>query len=81
MKATGIVRKIDVLGRIVIPKELRRTLRINEGDPLEIYTDDEGGIVLRKHEQVCVACGDTDIHVRVLGIKLCQKCLERIKGI
>ncbi len=52
MKATGIVRRIDELGRIVIPKEIRRTLRIREGDPLEIYTDREGGIVLRKYSPI-----------------------------
>ena len=49
MKATGIVRRIDDLGRIVIPKEIRRTLRLREGTPLEIYTDTEGGIVLKKY--------------------------------
>ena len=49
MKATGIVRRIDELGRIVIPKEIRKTLRIREGDPMEIYTDVEGGITLRKY--------------------------------
>ena len=48
MKATGIVRRIDGLGRIVIPKEIRGTLRIREGDPLEIFTDDDGGIIFRK---------------------------------
>lgn len=50
MKATGVVRRIDDLGRIVIPKELRRSLRIQEGDPLEIFTDDEGGVVFRKYD-------------------------------
>lgn len=49
MKATGITRRIDDLGRVVIPKEIRRTLRIREGDPLEIFTDQEGGIVLKKY--------------------------------
>ena len=48
MKATGVVRRIDDLGRIVIPKEIRRVLHIKEGDPLEIYTDREGGVILRK---------------------------------
>lgn len=52
MKATGIVRRIDDLGRVVVPKEIRRTLRIREGDPLEIYTDREGGIVLRKYSPI-----------------------------
>ena len=49
MKATGITRRIDDLGRVVIPKEIRRTLRIREGDPLEIFTDREGGIILKKY--------------------------------
>jgi len=52
MKATGIVRRIDDLGRVVIPKEIRRTLRIREGDPLEIYTDKEGAIILKKYSPV-----------------------------
>lgn len=52
MKATGIVRRIDDLGRVVIPKEIRRTLRIREGDPLEIYTDKEGGVIFRKYSQM-----------------------------
>ncbi len=49
MKATGIVRRIDDLGRVVVPKEIRRTLRIREGDPMEIYTDREGQIILKKY--------------------------------
>ena len=49
MKATGIVRRVDDLGRIVIPKEIRRTLKIREGDPLEIYTEKDGGVILRKY--------------------------------
>lgn len=52
MKATGIVRRIDELGRVVIPKEIRRTLRIREGDPLEIYTDKEGGVILKKYSLI-----------------------------
>ena len=52
MKATGIVRRIDDLGRVVIPKEIRRTLRIREGDPLEIFTDKEGEIVLKKYSPI-----------------------------
>lgn len=52
MKATGIVRRIDDLGRVVVPKEIRRTLRIREGDPLEIFTDREGEIILKKYSPV-----------------------------
>lgn len=67
MKATGIVRRIDDLGRVVIPKEIRRTLRIREGDPLEIYTEKDGGVIFRKYSpmgdlqdfasQICEAMG------------------------
>ena len=52
VKATGIIRKIDDLGRVVIPKEIRRTLRIREGDPLEIYTDREGEVILKKYSMM-----------------------------
>lgn len=52
MKATGIVRRIDDLGRVVIPKEIRRTLKIREGDPLEIFTDTEGAVILKKYSPV-----------------------------
>ena len=52
MKATGIVRRIDELGRIVVPKEIRRVLRIREGDPLEIFTDKDGEIVLKKYSPI-----------------------------
>jgi len=53
MKATGIVRRIDDLGRVVIPKEIRRTMRIREGDPLEIYTDRDGGVIFKKYSAIC----------------------------
>lgn len=52
MKATGIVRRIDDLGRVVIPKEIRRTLRIREGDPLEIYTGTDGGVIFKKYSPI-----------------------------
>lgn len=52
MKATGIVRRIDDLGRVVVPKEIRRTLRIREGDPLEIFTEQNGAIVLKKYSPI-----------------------------
>ena len=52
MKATGIVRRIDDLGRVVIPKEIRKTLRIKEGTPMEIYTDREGQIILKKYSPI-----------------------------
>lgn len=52
MKATGIVRRIDELGRIVVPKEIRRMLRLREGDPLEIFTDRDGGVILKKYSAI-----------------------------
>ena len=52
MKATGIVRRIDDLGRVVIPKEIRRTLRIREGDPMEIFTNAEGAVVFKKYSPI-----------------------------
>lgn len=52
MKATGIVRRIDDLGRVVIPKEIRRTMRIREGDPLEIYTDKDGEVIFKKYSPI-----------------------------
>ena len=52
MKATGIVRRIDDLGRVVIPKEIRRTLRIREGDPLEIFVDHDGEVILKKYSPI-----------------------------
>ena len=71
MRATGIVRRIDELGRVVIPKEIRRTLRIREGDPLEIYTDHDGEVVLKKYspsgEIANIAKDYTDSLYRTLG--------------
>lgn len=71
MRATGIVRRIDELGRVVIPKEIRRTLRIREGDPLEIFTDHDGGVVLKKYSPIgeisAIAKDYTDSLHRTLG--------------
>ena len=64
MKATGIVRRIDDLGRIVVPKEIRRTLRIREGDALEIFTDREGEIILKKYSPLVDICSVSQIQIR-----------------
>jgi AbrB family transcriptional regulator (stage V sporulation protein T) len=76
MKATGIVRRIDDLGRVVIPKEIRRTMRIREGDPLEIYTDKDGEVIFKKYSlmggltdfaaQMCETLNKTTGHVCVI---------------
>lgn len=75
MRATGIVRRIDELGRVVIPKEIRRTLRIREGDPLEIYTDHDGEVVLKKYSPIgeiaTIARDYTDSLYRSLGHICC----------
>ena len=68
MKATGIVRRIDDLGRVVIPKEIRRTLRLREGTPLEIFTDREGEIILKKYSPMIFVCiTDRDQVIAVAG--------------
>ena len=75
MKSTGIVRKVDELGRIVIPIELRRTYNINEKDKLEIYTEGDC-ILLKKHLQSCIFCGST---IKIKSFKdkiICQNCIE-----
>lgn len=66
MKATGIVRRIDDLGRVVIPKEIRRTLRIREGDALEIYTDNTGGVIFRKYSPIGDLSQTADQYAEVL---------------
>mgnify|MGYP000741988573 CR=1 FL=1 len=67
MKATGIVRRIDDLGRIVIPKEIRRTLRIRETDPMEIYTDIDGQIVLKKYSPMGDITAMAEEYVKTLA--------------
>ncbi len=67
MKATGIVRRIDDLGRVVIPKEIRRTMRIREGDPLEIYTDANGEVIFKKYSPIGELGPYTKQYVDVLG--------------
>ena len=73
MKATGIVRKVDELGRIVIPIELRRTLNIEEKDSMEIYVNDDS-IILRKYEPACIFCGGTHGVEVFKGKNICASC-------
>ena len=70
MKATGIVRRIDDLGRVVIPKEIRRTMRIREGDPLEIYTDREGEVIFKKYSPIGELAGFATQYAETLH-KIC----------
>ena len=79
MKSTGVVRRVDELGRIVIPIELRRTLDIAEKDALEIYVDGEQ-IILKKYEPACIFCGDARDVINYKGKNSCKKCLEEIRN-
>lgn len=80
MKSTGIVRKVDELGRIVLPIELRRTLDIEEKDSLEIYVDGSS-IVLRKYQPACVFCDDATDVVNFKGKIVCQNCLKELASL
>ncbi|KGK88013.1 AbrB/MazE/SpoVT family DNA-binding domain-containing protein [Clostridium sp. HMP27] len=80
MKSTGVVRKVDELGRIVLPIELRRTLDIAEKDALEIYVEGQQ-IILKKHEPACVFCGEADKVQNYKGKNICVKCLKALKDI
>ena len=77
MKSTGIVRKVDELGRIVLPIELRRPLDIAERDPLEIYVDGSS-IILKKYMPACIFCGESRDVVQFKGKNVCPKCLKEL---
>lgn len=77
MKSTGIVRKVDELGRIVLPIELRRTLDIAEKDPLEIYMEGDS-IVLRKYQPACVFCDSSKDIVNFRGKNVCSECIRNL---
>ena len=79
MKSTGIVRKVDELGRIVLPIELRRTLGIDIKDSIEIYVDNST-IVLKKYEPTCIFCGESENVVTHIDKNICKKCLDEIKN-
>ncbi len=78
MKATGIVRKVDELGRVVLPKELRTTMDIQEGTPLEIYTEGDA-IVFKLYKPGCYFCGNTNIKIHFGGKPICRACVEKIR--
>lgn len=80
MKSTGIVRKVDELGRIVLPIELRRTLDIAERDELEIYLDDDK-VVLKKYEPSCIFCSASRGLVSYHGRNVCMDCIEKMSKI
>ena len=80
MKSTGIVRKVDELGRIVIPKEIRKTFRIEVKDELEIYVE-EDRIILKKYEPTCIFCGAGENLLDFGEKNICPECAEKIGGL
>lgn len=77
MKSTGIVRKVDELGRVVLPIELRRTLDINQKDSLEIYVDGEK-IILKKYSPACIFCGEAEGTAYFKGKNVCPNCINEM---
>ncbi len=78
MKSTGIVRKVDELGRVVLPIELRRTLDIAERDALEIFTEG-ASIILKKYEPACLFCGDAKDVINYKSKNICVNCMKELK--
>ena len=76
MKATGIVRQLDKLGRIVLPKELRKVFEVENEDSLEIYVEDDK-IILKKYAPTCVFCNSKDV-VEYKGKHICKECFKEI---
>ena len=79
MKSTGIVRKVDELGRIVLPIELRRSFDLKERDSIEIYTDSDM-IILKKFQRTCVFCNSPEDITEYKGKSVCSKCLAELKS-
>ena len=80
MKSTGVIRRIDELGRMVVPKEIRNKLSIATGDPIEIYVEGEQ-IILKKCEDVCTFCSSAAALTEFFGRKICKSCLEELKNL
>lgn len=80
MKATGMVRKVDELGRVVLPIELRRTFEISEKDALEIYTEGNDTIILKKYQPCCVFCGDAKDTIVYKSKTVCRSCIEELRN-
>ncbi len=78
MKATGIVRPVDPLGRVVIPVELRRNLGIKTDDSMEVFVDGDY-IMLKKYEPACIFCGNMKDVQQIRGKNICRECLDEMK--
>ena len=79
MKSTGVVRRIDELGRIVLPIELRRTLGLDVKDPLEIFVNGDQ-IVLKPYRPCCIFCGEGNDTVKYMDKCVCKSCIEKLNG-
>ena len=79
MRSLGIVRNLDQLGRFVIPKETRKMLNLNGGDPVEIFTDGDK-IIIKKYAPGCQCCGNMENIKEYKGIKICKKCLNELNN-
>ena len=79
MKSTGVVRKVDELGRIVLPIEIRKTLDIQQKDAIEIFID-ENKIILQKYQPACIFCNQIDNIVYFNGKRVCASCIEKMKS-
>lgn len=80
MKAMGIVRQFDELGRIVIPKGIRKRFDLKAGDPVEIYVDDNGSIMMKKYEPACMFCQSVDDVVEFEGKLICKNCIAKLSN-
>lgn len=79
IKSTGMVRKLDELGRLVLPKELRTTLNIDNKDALEVFVEEEN-IILRKYMPGCIFCGNAGETMQFKGKNICKSCLEELQA-
>ena len=79
MKATGIVRNLDTLGRVVIPKEIRNSFNMNERQAVEIFVGSDENIVLKKYERGCIFCNQAEGVVEFRGRLICEECLRELR--
>ncbi len=79
VKSTGVVRRIDELGRIVLPIEIRKNLNIGNRDTVEIFVEDDK-IILKKYEPACIFCGNADDVIMFNGKLICRECIEKLKN-
>ncbi|MBP3496043.1 MAG: AbrB/MazE/SpoVT family DNA-binding domain-containing protein [Clostridia bacterium] len=80
MKSTGIVRKVDELGRLVLPMEIRNTFGIEPKDPIEIFVENNT-IILKKYEPCCVLCGNSQDNVMLNGKQICKECVKKLNSL